>query len=123
MVQEIVIDRNGAKVKAEIRIGYAHEGAYVLTLWAKNEIKQRWEGNFIDPTDDTYTLPGTAKEQVGRLLQCRAEIGIVPGIEKWALLVTIWQGNQKVGVMSDSGEVSADQVLVPVNLFARLVDA
>ncbi len=123
MPQEIAIDPNGAEIKAEVRIGYAHEGAYVLTLWEGNSVKKRWEGNFIDPEDDTYTLPGTAGEQTGCLLQCRAEIGIVPGLWKWALLVTLWQGDQKIGSMTASGEAEDDDILVPINLFARLVEA
>lgn len=117
--KDVAFDADGAALKAEIRCGHAQEGAYILTLWQGNQIVKRWEGTFLNPDDDSYTLPGNAREHVGRLLQCKAEIGLTPPITKYALLLTLWQGAQRLDVLTESGD-GVGQTLVPVNLFARL---
>ena len=119
MVQEVMFDGSGSQLKVEIRCGHAQAGAYVLTLWNRNDVHQRWEGTFFNPDDDTYKLPGRAATHDGRLLQCLFSVEIIPPVQKFALMMTIWQGTQKLGVVTDSGETDASQVTK--NLFAQLV--
>ena len=119
MAEIVKFDPKGGPIHADVHCGFAQDGAYVLTLWSGNSIVQRWEGNFLNPDDDSFQMPGTPAEQAGRLLQCRAEIGIVPPITKYAILMTVWQDDKKLATLAQTGEESKD-VLVGVNLFARI---
>jgi hypothetical protein len=118
MAEIVPVDPKGPQLTVEVRCGHAQAGAYVLKLWDANEVVQREEGTFFDPTDDTYKLTGTAAKQVGRLLQCTAELEIIPPIKQFALLMTVWQGSKRVGpVLTASGET--DEPQVTRSLFAR----
>lgn len=119
-VGEITFSGAGGPVTAEIRSGFAQTGAYILTLWDDNQVAVRWEGNFLDAVDDTHELPTPVAVVAGCLLQCRAEIGILPGVAKWALTMTLWQDTVKLAEVSAEGEENEKQ-LVTVNLWARLL--
>jgi hypothetical protein len=118
-LQQVTFDPKGPQLEAEVRSGFAQAGAYVLTLWDHNKVQSRWEGTFFNPDDDTFTLPGKAAEQNGRLVQCLFSVEILPPEKRYALMLTIWQGSQKVGVLTEAGETSESQVMK--NLYARLV--
>jgi hypothetical protein len=118
---DITFDPKGPRLEAEVRCGFAQAGAYVLTLWDQNQVHTRWEGTFFDPSDDTHALPGKAAEHNGRIVQCLFSVEIIPPNKQYALLLTIWQGDKKLGVLTAAGET--DQPEVIKNLFARLVAA
>ena len=117
--QIVSFDPKGGPISAEIRCGYAQDGAYILTLWGDNKIVERFEGNFLDPQDDTHKFAGTAGSHAGRLIQCRSEIGITPPIMHYALIMTLWQNGLALAVLTATGEEKA-MMLVTLNLFARL---
>jgi len=119
MAETVLFNPKAGPVSVEIRSGHAQDGSYVLTLWNQNTVAERFEGNFLDPHDDTHQLTTTPKSLVGRLLQARAEIGITPPITRYALIVTLFQDGLSIGSLSRSGE-ERDRLTVPVNLFARL---
>ena len=117
MAEIVPFDPKGPPLRAEIRCGHAQAGAYILKLWDGNKVVQREEGTFFDPSEDSYVLKGTAAKQSGRLLQCTAELEIIPPIKQYVLLVTIWQGDEKVAVLTASGETDEPQVMR--SLYAR----
>ena len=121
MATDVTFDKNGAELRVEIRIGHAQAGAYKLKLWDGNKVIHRWEGLFDDPKADNYVLPGKAAEHEGRLLQCRFGVDLIPPIKQYALLMTLWQGDVRIGVLSQSGETDAPEITR--SLKARLVSA
>ncbi len=122
MAESIAIDPKGPELWAEVRCGHAQAGAYFLKLWEANKVVQLEEGTFFDPSDDTYKLKGTAAKQVGRLLQCTTTLEIIPPIKQYALLVTVWQGNLRVGpTLTATGETEERQITL--SLFGKFVAA
>jgi hypothetical protein len=117
--QTVLFDPDGGPISAEIRCGYAQEGSYILTLWETNQVVERFEGNFLDPHDDTHQFTGKANAHAGRLIQCRVEIGITPPITEYAIIVTIWQDGMSIGSLPKSGDAGT-ATTVGLNLFARL---
>ena len=120
MAETVFFDPEGGAVSVEIRSGFAQDGSYIITLWNQNKVAERFEGNFIDPHDDTHKLKTQAKSLDGRLLQARAEIGITPPITQFAVIVTLFQGGMSIGSLARSGN-EPTRPTVPVNLFARLL--
>jgi hypothetical protein len=119
MAETVLFHPDGGPVSVEIRSGYAQDGSYILTLWDANTVAERFEGNFLDPHDDTHRLKTKAAALEGRLLQARAEIGITPPITRYAVIVTLFQDGLSLGSLTSSGEARG-QITVAVNLFARL---
>ena len=119
MATKVLFDPKGPALEADVRIGFAQAGAYVLKLFDGNEVVQRWEGTFFNPDDDRYALPGTAKENNGRLLQCRFGVEIIPPEDQYALMLTIMQGTQKLAVITVAGQTSEPEVTR--SLFAELM--
>jgi hypothetical protein len=117
--QIVFFDPKGGPISVEIRCGYAQDGAYILTLWGENKIIERFEGNFLDPHDDTHKFAGTPSSHAGQLIQCRAEVGITPPITRYAVIMTIWQNDMAAGVLTTTGDETV-MSLVTINLFARL---
>ena len=120
MAETLFFDPEGGAVSVEIRSGHAQDGSYSITLWSENKVAERFEGNFIDPHDDTHKLKTQAKSLDGRLLQARAEIGITPPITQFAVIVTLFQDGMSIGSLTRSGN-EPTRITVPVNLFARLL--
>ncbi len=118
-IVDVTFKKKGGPITAEIRCGFAQTGAYILTLWDNNDVEERWEGNFLHPHDDSYELPKPVSSNDGRLLQCRAELGILGDVTQWALIMTLWQDGMKLDDVSDSGD-AGDDLLVTVNLWAWL---
>jgi hypothetical protein len=117
--KEISFDRDGLALSAEVKLGFAQEGAYILTLWSGNQITERWEGNFLNSDDDAYDLSGNAADYDGRILQARFEIGIVPPIDQYAATLVLTQGEQVLDTIEEQGNANG-QTFVGVNLFAIL---
>jgi len=115
----VTFNPKGGPLSAEIRCGHAQDGSYVLTLWDKNKVFERFEGNFLDPNDDTHPFTGKASTHAGRLVQCRIEVGITPPITLYAVLLTFWQDGANIGALTESGDAGTANT-VGVNLFARL---
>ena len=119
MATEVQFDPGGAALKVEVRCGHAQAGAYALKVWEANKVVQREEGTFFDPEDDTYKLVGSVQKQDGRLVECSARLELIPPIKQFALILTLWQGNQRIGSLTDSGETERPHY--SLSLFARLV--
>lgn len=120
MAEKVFFDPEGGPVSVEIRSGHAQDGSYIITLWNENKVAERFEGNFVDPHDDTHKLKTQAKSLDRRLLQARAEIGITPPITQFAVIVTLFQDGMSIGSLTRSGN-EPTRITVPVNLFARLL--
>ena len=117
--KDVYYDRSGPPLSAEVRTGHAQEGAYALTLWEGNDKIERWEGNFLNPDDDSYPLPGVAADHDGRLLQAKIEIGLIPPVTTYSAVLIVRQGSQDLDTVDEEGD-GGDRSLVPVNLFAHL---
>ncbi|HKV75386.1 MAG TPA: hypothetical protein VJN95_12775 [Gemmatimonadales bacterium] len=117
--QSIVFDPEGGPISVEIRCGHAQDGSYILTLWGHNKVLQRFEGNFLDPHDDTHQFSGKASSHAGQLVQCRVEVAITPPITLYAVIVTFWQDGMNCGSLTASGDAGTLNT-VGINLFARL---
>lgn len=115
----VQFDSSGGAIEAEIKCGFAQDGAYILTLWEGNQIVQRWEGNFLNTDDDRHELPGPTADHDGRILQCRVEVNIEPPIMDYAVGMVLTQDGAELDVVEETGQAPAG--LKGVNLFANLV--
>jgi hypothetical protein len=121
MAGRAVINPGGGAVRVELRIGFAQEGAYIITLWDQNSPSQRFEGNFLDPEDDTYPLAGASNTHVGRLLQARVDLVLIPPIDRYSIILSVFQDGRICGSEAVTG--TSPHRVVGENLFIRLVSA
>lgn len=117
--KDVQFDTSGGPVGVDVRCGQAQDGAYVLTLWDGNEVVKRWEGNFLNPDDDHYTLPEPTSAHAGRVLQCKFEISIEPPIDEYDASMTLSQDGDELDTLREAGQAPSGSVK-SVNLFARL---
>ncbi len=115
----VEFNKAGGPVTVEVRCGQAQDGAYIITLWNRNSIAERHEGNFLNTDDDAYELGGTAEGHDGHTVQCKAEINIEPGNPRYALTLQVRQDGAVLDVVEESG-TAAEGTLKAVNLFAEL---
>ncbi len=75
-------DPTGGPILAGISCAPSRDGSYSLTLWeaTENSVVNRFKGNFINPDDDTYELPGSPTEHQGRLLEALVVVAVPHGV-------------------------------------------
>lgn len=119
-MQIIRFDRHNGALRVEVRAGWANPGAYDLILWEADSNARVMEeaGNFLNTADDSYTLPGPASAQDGRIVEAFVTLTPVDEHGRYSASMRVSQGAQLLGDVSVSGESSEHTVML--DLFARL---
>ena len=100
--------KDGGPIMAEVTAGQAQVGSYDLKLWEanRNEIVQRWEGDFLNPDDDKYPLPQPNEANHKRRIQAVVVITLVPPIDKYSTNLIITQDGRELDKISQTGQTS-----------------
>lgn len=120
-MKTIQFDPNGGALSANVRSGFANPGAYTLMLWEKSSSAKAQPdrvGDFIDDTNDTHALAGSAADNDGRIVESIVTLSPPPGTTQYAVTLRILQDGALLDDVSFSGETQ--QPSVTVDLFARL---
>jgi hypothetical protein len=109
----------GGPITAEIRSGFAQPGSYTLLLWKAdaNQILMEKNGNFINPDDDAYELPGDDNNRC--IVECVATVVVTPPVTDYRVDLVISQDGQVLG--GDTAAGSNASGVVPVDLFVQLI--
>lgn len=119
-MKEVTFDPAGGPLEAEVSCQPRRDGSYALKLWAADDntkLKQ-WDGNFMNPADDRYTLPGAAADQDGRILEAMVVVAVPGGVGPATIVLTVSQDG--VGLGQESGSVPPNSPAGFVDLFIRL---
>ncbi len=113
-------DPAGGPITAEVSCDPNRDGSYTLTLWEAetNERVLRWLGNFLNPEDDEYTLPGEVADHDGRLLEALVVVAVPPGVGPSTVALTVRQDGNEIGKNAD--EVPPGSAGAMRDLFVRL---
>jgi hypothetical protein len=119
---------DGGPLEARIVCGFAQPGSYELRLFAAgSNVLVPWPplgepkptGNFLNPDDDRYALPGLARENDGRLLECFASVEIAPPLNAFSLALEVFQDGEQIGRDVKEG-TGGDFATVVADLFVEL---
>ena len=110
---DIPFNPEGGPVEVEVISGFAQPGSYTFLLWkaGSNSVLWRQEGNFLNPADDRYTLPGGADEQAGRIVECITTLVLVPPLLDWSVTIRYYQGGVQIGENLRYAQGSAFQTI------------
>ena len=91
-------DSAGGPISAEVTCAPNRDGSYTLTLWAAstNDRIERWRGNFLNPQDDEYELPGAPSDHDGRLLEALVVVAVPPGVGPSDVALTVKQDGAEI---------------------------
>jgi hypothetical protein len=91
-------DPAGGPVVVELSCTPRRDGSYSLTLWDANENKRvkRWNGNFINPSDDRYELSPPASDHDHRILESIVVVAVPPGVGPATVSMTVSQDGQEL---------------------------
>lgn len=98
MPATVRFDPEGGPITAEVSCDPNRDGSYSLTLWEAqtNERLERWWGNFINPQDDRYELPGNPPEHDDRLLEALVVVAVPPGVGPSQVSLTVHQDGDQL---------------------------
>ena len=116
-------NKNGGPIFAEVSAGQAQTGSYDLKLWEadKNVIVKRWEGDFLNPDDDKYKLPGTNEENNKRQVQAVVVIALLAPIDRYSATLTITQDGNELDKVTIANQTNDPSVIL--NLYTTLEQA
>lgn len=116
----ITYSKDGGPVSAELSVGNAQTGSYVMKLWEAqvNQIVDQKSGNFIDQPTPSYQFPEPNEVNDGRRFQAIITIAILPPISEYSTVVKILQDGKELGQIPYSGKT--DKASVTLNLHTTL---
>jgi hypothetical protein len=102
--------------------GYAGIGSYVIRVWsgAGNACLLKEEGTYSTIGDDDYTLPKTAKDMKGCLVELLSTISQIGTINKWKLSVVVSVQGQEDQTFSHDGTFASSGATVTDQIFVQL---
>jgi len=104
-LKEVEFDLDGPPLTAEVRSGFGQLGSYRLLLWEaeSNVVLEDWPGNFLNPDDDEYPLPGPPAHQHNRICEALISLALVPP-HTFDVSLVIHQGDEEIGSVEDIDE-------------------
>ena len=121
----ITYRNDGGPVSAELSIGNAQTGSYVLKLWeAKvNRIVHQESGNFLDQPTPGYQFPEPNSANDGRRFQAIITIAILPPINEYSAVVKILQDGKELGQIPYSGKTEKESVTLNLHTTLQMAPA
>ena len=118
--EEIIRFGPGGELSVELACGEAQMGTYTLRLWTPDglTVVRKARGSFVDEVEDRYALLSPADANAEHLLQCRARVWLIQGNRKYAVFMTVKQGDAVIGEVREVDQT--DEATVMVELRARL---
>jgi len=111
-VKKIKIDSDGEQLKVKLTFIGLIVASYEYMLFEtnSNNILENHKGNNQNPDDDNYLLPLPNNLNVGRILDIKTNFVALDNLkfEKYKITAELFQGNTKLGEVSDDGITSVD---------------
>lgn len=107
-IESIPFHPDGPPLAVRVACGEAQIGRFDLRLFEADGRTPvpgcRWQGEFAGPDADNFALPGPAVANTGRIIRCRARIGILPPMTTFDLRLAVEQGDgELLGEIVDTG--------------------
>ncbi len=118
--EEVIRFAPAPELSVELTCGEAQMGTYTLRLWTPDglTVVRKARGSFVDEVEDRYALLTPPDANAEHLLQCRARVWLIQGHRKYAVFMTVKQGDAVIGEAREVNQT--DEPTVVVDLRARL---
>ncbi len=115
-MKTVQFDSTLGGLSVNIACGFAQQGSYTITAWKGKNSTIIGRGNFFDPSDDLFSLPGNPADYDGQVIQCVATIGLIPPIRNYSALMEVMQNGARIGFDIAAGESTDPAVTRPIFL-------
>jgi hypothetical protein len=117
-MKTVVFNPGLGSLSVNVACGFAQTGSYVIFSKKDGESTEIGRGDFIDPDNDRFDLPGGAPEYDGRILECVVAIGLISPVKDYAVVFEVFQNGERIG--GDSIVGKSDQQIVEASISLKL---